>query len=86
MTDHGAAAAGTSATSSSLLSRAPTWGVWDQKTQTFHAGQEWKFIPNYVEDFSVTTNALGTPESGLAAASEVCVVGVGLCELVGGPE
>eukprot|EP00906_Rhabdomonas_costata_P018651 RCo027211 len=59
------------ATSSSPLARAPTWGVWDQKTQTFHAGQEWKFIPNYVEDFSVTTNALGTPESGLAAASEV---------------
>jgi len=47
------------------------WGVWDKKTQTFHAGQEWKFLPNFVEDFSVTTNALGTPESGLKAAMEV---------------
>ena len=48
------------------------WGKWDKKTQTFHGGQEWKSIDNYVEDFSVTTNALGTPESGAKAAREVC--------------
>ena len=47
------------------------WGKWDKKTQTFHGGQEWKSIDNYVEDFSVTTNALGTPKSGREASLEV---------------
>eukprot|EP00667_Euglena_gracilis_P012421 EG_transcript_12756 len=46
------------------------WGKWDKKTQTFHAGQDWNTIDNYLEDFGVTTNALGTPESGAAAARQ----------------
>ncbi|KAG1051236.1 hypothetical protein G6F43_006544 [Rhizopus delemar] len=44
--------------------------VWDTKTQTFHGGQEHRFIENFVEDFSVTTNYLGTPEKALEAAKE----------------
>lgn len=44
--------------------------VWDDNTQTFHGGQDWKFLSNYVADFSVTTNGIGTPESGLLAARE----------------
>lgn len=44
--------------------------VWDTKTQTFHGGQEHRFINNFVEDFSVTTNYLGTPRKALEAAKE----------------
>jgi hypothetical protein len=44
--------------------------VWDSKTQTFHGGQEHRFIQNFVEDFSVTTNYLGTPPRALEAAKE----------------
>ncbi|RHY02800.1 hypothetical protein DYB37_008145 [Aphanomyces astaci] len=44
--------------------------VWDEHTQTFHGGQDWKFLNNFVEDFSVTTNGLGTPASALQAATD----------------
>lgn len=51
------------------MASAPTAAVWDEATQTFHGGQDWKFLSNFHEDFSVTTNALGTPAGALAAAS-----------------
>jgi hypothetical protein len=44
--------------------------VWDTKTQQFHGGQDWKFLNNFVEDFSVTTNLLGTPVKALNAARD----------------
>lgn len=44
--------------------------VWDTKTQAFHGGQEHRFLDNFVEDFSVTTNYLGTPRKALEAARE----------------
>ncbi|KAI9489684.1 pyridoxal phosphate-dependent transferase [Zychaea mexicana] len=44
--------------------------VWDTKTQAFHGGQEHRFLDNFVEDFSVTTNYLGTPRKALDAARE----------------
>ncbi|KAI9597542.1 pyridoxal phosphate-dependent transferase [Syncephalis fuscata] len=44
--------------------------VWDAKTQQFHGGQDWKFLANFKEDFSVTTNGLGTPKPALAAAQQ----------------
>ena len=44
--------------------------VWDTSLQQFHGGQDWKFLDNFVEDFSVTTNPLGTPEGALIAARE----------------
>ncbi|OBZ90219.1 putative threonine-phosphate decarboxylase [Choanephora cucurbitarum] len=44
--------------------------VWDAKTQAFHGGQEHRFLNNFVEDFSVTTNYLGTPQLALEAAKE----------------
>eukprot|EP00611_Tribonema_gayanum_P006573 TRINITY_DN15846_c0_g1_i1.p1 TRINITY_DN15846_c0_g1~~TRINITY_DN15846_c0_g1_i1.p1 ORF type:complete len:405 (-),score=121.84 TRINITY_DN15846_c0_g1_i1:77-1180(-) len=47
-------------------------GTWDSTTQTFHGGQDWKFCDNFVEDFSVTTNGLGTPEKAMAAAVAAC--------------
>lgn len=37
-------------------------------TQTFHGGQDWAHLSNFVEDFSVTTNGLGTPEGAMEAA------------------
>jgi len=37
-------------------------------TQTFHGGQDWAHLSNFVEDFSVTTNGLGTPEGAVQAA------------------
>ncbi|CAM9751600.1 unnamed protein product [Ectocarpus sp. 6 AP-2014] len=43
-------------------------GTWDSSTQTFHGGQDWAHLSNFVEDFSVTTNGLGTPEAALQAA------------------
>jgi histidinol-phosphate/aromatic aminotransferase/cobyric acid decarboxylase-like protein len=47
-------------------------GTWDSTTQTFHGGQDWKFCDNFVEDFSVTTNGLGTPAGAMAAAVAAC--------------
>mmetsp|Transcript_12632 Transcript_12632/g.16431 ORF Transcript_12632/g.16431 Transcript_12632/m.16431 type:complete len:392 (-) Transcript_12632:382-1557(-) len=43
-------------------------GTWDSTTQTFHGGQDWKFLSNFICDFSVTTNPLGTPKAALEAA------------------
>merc|ERR1719159_979970 len=40
---------------------------WDLDTQQPHGGQEWSTIPNFVEDFSVTTNFLGPPRKALMA-------------------
>eukprot|EP01120_Amphizonella_sp_Union-15-10_P013559 TRINITY_DN62_c0_g1_i1.p1 TRINITY_DN62_c0_g1~~TRINITY_DN62_c0_g1_i1.p1 ORF type:complete len:365 (+),score=58.08 TRINITY_DN62_c0_g1_i1:85-1179(+) len=42
--------------------------VWDENTQTFHGGQEWRALQNFHCDFSVTTNGLGTPKKALEAA------------------
>ncbi|KAF8821750.1 aminotransferase, class I/II superfamily protein [Cardiosporidium cionae] len=44
---------------------------WDLSTQTPHGGQEWRGMKNFIEDFSVTTNPLGTPEIALKAALDV---------------
>lgn len=44
--------------------------VWDTKVQQFHGGQDWRYLDNFVEDFSVTTNALGTSKDALEAAKE----------------
>ncbi|KAI8366088.1 pyridoxal phosphate-dependent transferase [Radiomyces spectabilis] len=44
--------------------------VWDTTTQTFHGGQEHRYLNNFVEDFSVTTNYLGTPKKALQAAHD----------------
>jgi len=41
---------------------------WDSKTQQFHGGQDWRHLKQFVEDFSVTTNGLGTPKKALEAA------------------
>lgn len=41
-------------------------GVWSTE-QTYHGGQDWKFLNNFEEDFSVTTNSLGTPQGALKA-------------------
>ncbi|KAJ1842262.1 hypothetical protein LPJ70_003892, partial [Coemansia sp. RSA 2708] len=43
-------------------------GPWDAKLQQFHGGQDWAHMDNFVEDFSVTTNAFGMPESAMLAA------------------
>ncbi|KAJ1503071.1 hypothetical protein HMI56_002354, partial [Coelomomyces lativittatus] len=40
---------------------------WDPEVQEYHGGQEWAKLDVFVEDFSVTTNCFGTPESGLKA-------------------
>ncbi|CAJ0748697.1 10020_t:CDS:2, partial [Entrophospora sp. SA101] len=40
------------------------------QSQQFHGGQDWKFLDNFVEDFSVTTNALGTPKEALKASKD----------------
>ncbi|CAG8463056.1 18572_t:CDS:2 [Acaulospora morrowiae] len=44
--------------------------VWDTKLQQFHGGQDWNHLDNFIEDFSVTTNALGTPKAALEASRE----------------
>ena len=44
--------------------------AWDLSTQEVHGGQTWRDCPNFICDFSVTTNAIGTPTSGLTAARE----------------
>ncbi|KAJ2156064.1 hypothetical protein GGF46_005439 [Coemansia sp. RSA 552] len=48
----------------------PGKGPWDAKLQQFHGGQDWAQIDNFVEDFSVTTNAFGMPALAKAAAVE----------------
>ena len=45
-------------------------GRWDRKTQTYHGGQDWRNLSNFIEDFSVTTNGLGTPVKALYRAKE----------------
>ena len=45
-------------------------GVWDTRNQQFHGGQDWRLLNNFIEDFSVTTNPLGTPKAALEAAKE----------------
>ncbi len=45
-------------------------GLWDEKCQQFHGGQEWSVLPHFIEDFSVTTNGLGTPTSSLEEAKK----------------
>ena len=45
----------------------PTISKWDTDVQEIHGGQEWAELSNFVEDFSVTTNFLGTPQSGTEA-------------------
>jgi hypothetical protein len=41
---------------------------WDLSTQELHGGQTWMLCGDkYVADFSVTTNGLGTPKSGMDA-------------------
>jgi len=47
---------------------------WDEKTQQYHGGQEWSTLNNFIEDFSVTTNGLGTPGKALNAAREALQV------------
>ncbi|PVU86621.1 hypothetical protein BB561_006640 [Smittium simulii] len=42
--------------------------IYDKKVQQFHGGQDWKHLDNFIEDFSVTTNALGTPSKSLEYA------------------
>ncbi|KAF6004599.1 hypothetical protein F1559_004619 [Cyanidiococcus yangmingshanensis] len=45
--------------------------VWDPETQEVHGGQTWQLCGDaFVEDFSVTTNALGAPAAALQAAQE----------------
>eukprot|EP00742_Colponemidia_sp_Colp-10_P002374 GILJ01002531.1.p1 GENE.GILJ01002531.1~~GILJ01002531.1.p1 ORF type:complete len:399 (+),score=61.28 GILJ01002531.1:71-1267(+) len=44
-------------------------GVWDLETQTPHGGQDWRLLDTYIEDFSVTTNGLGTPKSAMWEAA-----------------
>lgn len=41
---------------------------WDTTSQTFHGGQDWVGLDNFVEDFSVTTNPFGAPKKALQAA------------------
>ena len=36
----------------------------------FHGGQDWRVSPQFIEDYSVTTNALGTPQDALKRAHE----------------
>merc|ERR1719262_1176850 len=49
---------------------------WDLDTQQPHGGQEWSSIPNFSEDFSVTTNYLGPPVKAISA----CGVAMGEVE------
>eukprot|EP00288_Rhodomonas_lens_P012910 CAMPEP_0177706930 /NCGR_PEP_ID=MMETSP0484_2-20121128/9483_1 /TAXON_ID=354590 /ORGANISM="Rhodomonas lens, Strain RHODO" /LENGTH=377 /DNA_ID=CAMNT_0019218415 /DNA_START=43 /DNA_END=1176 /DNA_ORIENTATION=+ len=42
--------------------------VADNKVTTPHGGQDWRQCTNFIEDFSVTTNGLGTPQPALEAA------------------
>mmetsp|Transcript_20649 Transcript_20649/g.32305 ORF Transcript_20649/g.32305 Transcript_20649/m.32305 type:complete len:382 (+) Transcript_20649:246-1391(+) len=42
--------------------------VADNHVTTPHGGQDWRQCEEFIEDFSVTTNGLGTPQCGLDAA------------------
>lgn len=44
--------------------------VWDPETQEVHGGQTWRQCETFVEDFSVTTNPLGTPELAMEAVKK----------------
>jgi hypothetical protein len=44
--------------------------LWNEEIQQYHGGQEWKHLKTFHEDFSVTTNGLGTPKQALKAAVE----------------
>ena len=58
---------------------------WNQNTQEYHAGQEWNTIDNFVEDFSVTTNGLGTPATALAQAAQNVPFSLSSCSVkIGG--
>lgn len=61
------AAAGPRAATRGLASKDSTQ-VWDKEAQQYHGGQDWAHIANFVEDFSVTTNVLGTPQKALERA------------------
>eukprot|EP00834_Sanchytrium_tribonematis_P003788 NODE_159_length_15043_cov_0.440444.p5 type:complete len:362 gc:universal NODE_159_length_15043_cov_0.440444:13717-14802(+) len=50
-----------------MSSKKQTSSKWDTDAQEIHGGQEWADLVNFVEDFSVTTNFMNTPESGLNA-------------------
>ncbi|KAJ3358485.1 hypothetical protein GGF32_000388 [Allomyces javanicus] len=63
------AAAMVNPTTTTPTADAPKLNPWDATTQQYHGGQEWSKIAHFVEDFSVTTNCFGTPESGLKAAT-----------------
>jgi hypothetical protein len=47
---------------------------WDLTVQQFHGGQDWQYLASFVEDFSVTTNGLGTPQSGLDAVRNAACI------------
>lgn len=51
-----------------VSSPSPPLYPYPSSTQTFHGGQDWAHLSNFVEDFSVTTNGLGTPEAAVQAA------------------
>ncbi|XP_053992328.1 histidinol-phosphate aminotransferase-like isoform X3 [Hylaeus volcanicus] len=44
--------------------------IWNSSVHTFHGGQDWRSLENFVEDYSVTTNAFGTPLSAAKAATD----------------
>jgi histidinol-phosphate/aromatic aminotransferase/cobyric acid decarboxylase-like protein len=46
-----------------------TPSAWDMSVQQYHGGQEWQ-LDNYLEDFSVTTNGLGTPAAAMEVAKQ----------------
>lgn len=70
-------------TFTTMVSTAKKADVWDSKTQTFHGGQEHRFLDNFIEDFSVTTNYMGTPVKALEAAKEaVSIIKESLVELL----
>ncbi|KAJ3008731.1 hypothetical protein HKX48_008377 [Thoreauomyces humboldtii] len=65
MLSNGEHVAQTAATSEAV---AEAKSAWDLETNEFHGGQEWVFLDNFKEDFSVTTNGLGIPQKALQAA------------------
>jgi len=46
------------------------FGKMSEKVSEVHGGQSWRNLKIYKQDFSVTTNALGTPEKAIQAARE----------------
>jgi histidinol-phosphate/aromatic aminotransferase/cobyric acid decarboxylase-like protein len=53
-----------------MISNQDVYDLKKDKTQQYHGGQEWNQLDNFLEDFSVTTNGLGTPEDALNAAKD----------------